>query len=81
VKDNGDWWKVEARKVRKLQASYGARGSMAGYSCGGARVNWAGPLFAWLSACKLALSGIGSAHKAYLITTPLFYRKCSKLNI
>jgi len=29
VKDNGDWWKVEARIIRRLQASYGARGSMA----------------------------------------------------
>jgi len=28
VKDNGDWWKVEARIIRRLQASYGSRGSM-----------------------------------------------------
>jgi len=26
VKNNGDWWKIEARIIRRLQASYGARG-------------------------------------------------------
>jgi len=54
---------------------------MAGYSCGGARADWAGPPVVWLSAGKLALSGIGSAQKAYLIAKSLFCKKCSMLNI
>jgi len=29
VKNNCDGWKVEARIIRRLQASYGARGSTA----------------------------------------------------
>jgi len=43
VKNNGDWWKVEAKIIKRLQASYGACGSTAVTAVVRARADWAGP--------------------------------------
>jgi len=81
VKDNGDWWKTEARIIKKTSSQLRRARLYGKYSCGGARADWAGPPVVWLSGGKLALSGVIALKKAYPITMSMFHRKCSKLNV
>jgi len=53
VKDNGDWWEVDARIIKKTSSQL-RRARLHRYcSCGGVRAAWAGPPVVFLSVRKL----------------------------